>query len=72
MEMDTLLTLIGSYGFPIIMCIIVCLYVKYITDKNNEQISELNQQHRNEVLEMTKAIENNTLAITRLVDKLED
>jgi hypothetical protein len=45
-------------------------YVKYLTDKNAEQIDRLQSQHKQETGEMTKAIENNTIALTKLIDKL--
>lgn len=72
MEFDTILTAIGSFGFPIIMCLVVCFYVKYIIDKNNEQLEKITTRHQEESKEMTKAIENNTLALTTLIDKLSD
>lgn len=70
--MDTILTAIGSFGFPVVMCLVVCFYVKYIIDKNNEQLDKINTQHREETKEMTKAIENNTIALTTLIDKLSN
>ena len=72
MEMETILTAIGSFGFPIVMCIVVCFYVKYIIDKNNEQLEKITLRHQEESKEMTKAIENNTIAITKLIEKLGD
>jgi hypothetical protein len=70
MEMDAILTAIGSFGFPVVMCIVVCFYVKYIIDKNSEQLEHITEQHREETKEMTKAIENNTVALTRLLERL--
>lgn len=72
MEFDTILTAIGSFGFPIIMCLVVCFYVKYIIDKNIEQLEKITTRHQEESKEMTKAIENNTLALTTLIEKLSD
>lgn len=70
MEMDAIITAISSFGFPIVMCLVVCFYVKYIIDKNTEQLDKITNQHREETKEMTKAIENNTLALTTLIEKL--
>lgn len=70
MEMETILTAIGSFGFPIVMCIVICFYVKYIIDKNNEQLEKITLRHQEESKEMTKAIENNTIAITKLIEKI--
>lgn len=70
MEFDTILTAISSFGFPIVMCLVVCFYVKYIIDKNNEQLERITARHQEESKEMTKAIENNTIAITTLISKI--
>ena len=46
-------------------------YVKYITDKNREEISKITEQHKEEITEVTQALNNNTLVIQKLCDKLE-
>ena len=65
-----LVTLIGSVGFPIVACAAMGYYVKYTTDKNREQIDELNARHHEEMQTITQAVNNNTLAVTRLCDLL--
>ena len=72
MEFADILSAIGSFGFPIVMCIVVCIYVKYIIDKNSEQLNEITKEHKAEVTEMTKAIENNTIALTKLLERLSE
>lgn len=71
MDFKVLLDAVSVVGFPIVMCLIFIYYVKYLTDKNAEQIEKLQDQHRQETSELTKAVENNTLALTRLLDKLD-
>lgn len=70
MDAGTVLQLIGSYGFPIVACIFMGWYVKYTTDKNREEIKTLNEQHRAEMNTITEAINNNTIALQKLSDKL--
>lgn len=70
MEASTVLQLIGSYGFPVVACIGMAWYVKYITDKNREEMSTMREQHKEEMSNVTTALNNNTLAIQRLCDKL--
>lgn len=70
MTVEMIAQLIGSYAFPIVACVAMGWYVKYQTDKNREEISKLNEQHRTEMGEVTKAIENNTIAVNRLCEKL--
>ena len=68
-------TLLGSYAFPIVACIGMAFYVKHVTDASREHMKKLNEMHNNEMLafkdEIKQAIINNTIALTKLVEKLE-
>ena len=68
-------TLLGSYAFPVIACLGMAWYVKYITDKNMEETSELNAQHTKVMLaykdELKDAINNNTVVMQRFCDTME-
>lgn len=70
MELNEILNAITTVGFPIVVCLIVMVFVKYLLDKNNEQIEKITLEHKEETKEMTKAIENNTIALTRLLERL--
>ena len=70
MEISTVLDAISLVGFPAVVCIIVMFFVKYLIDKNHEQLNNLTVQHHEEMKEVTKAIENNTIALTKLIEKL--
>ena len=63
---------IGKYAFPIIMCLVMAWYVKYQTDNNRNDVSELNRLHRDEMKTLEIAITNNTLAIQKLTDFITD
>ena len=64
--MDAWLQAITTVGFPIVMCGVMAWYVKYQTDKNREDVKELNDQHAKEMMEVTEAINNNTQALIAL------
>lgn len=53
-------SLIGSLGFPIVACIGMAMYLR-----------EVIRNHKEEVNKMTDAINNNTLAITKLVERMD-
>ena len=72
MDMNVMMQAVTTVGFPIVCCGAMAWYVKYVTDKNREQISMLNEQHRNEMNQVTEAVNNNTLALQKLCDKLDD
>lgn len=64
--------LVSTLGFPIIMCGAMAWYVKYITDQNNMRIDNLNKTHNDEVTSIKDALNNNTLVLQKLIDKLNN
>ena len=71
MDYSSISDLIQSVGFPIV-CFLMCgWYVKYREDKNDEKYDKLNTQHDDEMKQMVSALNNNTIALQRLTDKLE-
>ena len=63
--------IISTVGFPIAACLGMAWYVKYQTDTYKEEVSTMRKEHADEVGKMTEALNNNTLALQRLVDKLD-
>lgn len=57
--MEDIVSVISSVGFPITMTLIL---LWYIYDSNNK--------HKEEIDKMSEALNNNTIAITKLLDKL--
>lgn len=71
MDLSALAEIISTVGFPIV-CFIMCgYYVKYREDRNDEKIDKLNTLHDEESKQMISALNNNTLALQKLTDKLE-
>lgn len=71
MDVASITQIIMSVGFPIFACIAMGVYVRETSNKHNEQIERLNTQHREEMKQVVEALNNNTLALQRLCDKLE-
>lgn len=71
-----LATLLGSYAFPVVACIAMAIYVYNMTQQNREDTKMLNEQHNKEMLafkdEITQALNNNTLALTKLCEKMDE
>lgn len=70
MDVATLTTLIGSFGFPIVACISMGWYVKHLTDQQRKEIADMTAEHKAEMQEVTTALNNNTIAIQKLCDRL--
>lgn len=66
--MEQIWSMIGQYAFPIVACVCVGWYVKYIEDKHREDLKEIHASHKVEMDEISLAVKNNTLAIQRLTD----
>ena len=69
--MSDVTTLISTLGFPIAMCVGACFFIKYLFDTFTKQITEMQKEHKDEVRSMNTAIENNTLILTKLCEKLD-
>ena len=59
-DFNAVLTAISTVGFPIAACI--ALFIA---------MYKQNENHKQEMNELKEAINNNTLAVTKLVDKIE-
>lgn len=68
MDAGSIVSIITTVGFPIVMCGAMGWYVKYITDRNHEDMAKERAEHDAEMKEVTQAINNNTLALTKLTD----
>ena len=60
MDANTIVQLVGSLGFPIVMC--GALFWRMV--KSDEQ-------HKEEMDKLSEALNNNTIAITKLSDNLD-
>ena len=58
-DFNTVTQFISTLGFPIAVCLICFWY-----------INKREEQHKEEVSELSKAINNNTLVMQKLVDRL--
>ena len=69
--MEQIFSVIGQYAFQIVACVVMGWYVKYIQDNYRKDINEISARHKSEMDDVTKALNNNTLAIQKLTDYIE-
>ena len=69
--MEQIFSVIGQYAFPIVACVVMGWYVKYIQDNYRKDISDISIRHKDEMEKVTAALNNNTMAIQRLTDFIE-
>ena len=65
---NEIMTMINTLGVPTAVAIASMWYVKYREDKNDERIDKLNELHKQEMTDITEALNNNTLALQRICD----
>lgn len=69
---DTFLTILGNYVFPITACCAMAFYVKYMYDQTNGRLDKLNNLHKNEVDKLSEVIKNNTIALEKMNILIEE
>ena len=69
--MEQIFSVIGQYAFPIVACVMMGWYVKYIQDNYRKDIDSISSRHKDEMDKVTEALNNNTLAIQKLTDYIE-
>lgn len=67
---ETIVQIVQSVGFPIAMCVAMGYYVKYTEDKSREERIEMQTQHSEEMDSVKTVLNNNTLALQKLAEKL--
>ena len=60
MDVSGIVQVVGSLGFPIAACIAVFWY-----------LMKESENHKTEVNKLSEALQNNTIALTKLCDELE-
>lgn len=70
-NMYEIMTMINTLGVPTVVTIACMWYVKYREDKNDERIYTLNESHKQEMTDITEALNNNTIALQRICDTFD-
>lgn len=71
MDAQTITTIISSLGFPIVCCLGLGWWIKTITENFNNQLEQTRKDHKEEIKALKDSLDNNTLALTKLLDRLE-
>lgn len=70
--MEQWIQIISTYGVSIAAMIALAVYIVKKDKENQEVINEIMNEHKNEVNELRKTIENNTLIVTKLYERLSN
>lgn len=71
MDVQTITTICSSLGFPILCCIGLGWWIKTITENFTKQLEETRKDHKEEIKSLKDSLDNNTIVLTKLLDKME-
>lgn len=70
-SINMVINAITTVGFPIVCCGVLMYYQKYTRDKDSEQLKQLSVSHTEEIKTMAEALNNNTIVLQKLCDRLD-
>lgn len=65
--MNDVVQIISTVGFPIVSFLIAAYFIKYTYDKT----AEANKEAMEKIGDLAEAVNNNTVVLTHLVEKIE-
>lgn len=66
--MEAVVQIISTVGFPIVSFLIAAYFIKYTYDKT----AEANKDAMAKIGDLAEAVNNNTVVLTHLVEKIEN
>lgn len=70
--MEQWIQIISTYGVSIAAMIALAVYIVKKDKENQTVINEIMNEHKSEVNDLRKTIENNTLVVTKLYERLSN
>lgn len=70
--MEQWIQIISTYGVSIAAMIALAVYIVKKDKENQAVINEIMNEHKSEVNELRKTIENNTIIVTKLYERLSN
>lgn len=70
--MNEILNAITTVGFPIVMCILMGVFVKYLMDKNNSQVSSIIDIFSEELQKLNATLTENTRVLSILAERINN
>ncbi len=69
--MNDIVNAISVIGFPVVACIGACFFIKYQFDSFNKQMDDTRKEHKEEITALKNSLDNNTIALTKLLERME-
>lgn len=72
MDANAVSSLVSTLGFPIVICLVMIVGFKYMFDKFMDRNAQITSEHKQEMDAVTTALNNNTVVLQKLCDKLDN
>lgn len=69
--MQVIIEAVKTIGISAVFVLIMAYFVKYMFDKFMKMVDDLNTRHNEQIEQLTEVINNNTIAIQKLSDRIE-
>lgn len=70
--MESIINLLEQYGIAVVLCLLMAYFVKYMFDKFVSLLDAEQKSHKQEMQTVTEALNNNTIALQRLSDLINE
>lgn len=67
---ETILNAVQTLGISVVMCLLMAWFVKYMFDKFISLLEEEKKAHKEEVNTLKDALNNNTVALTKVAERM--
>ena len=71
MGANEIIAMVSNLGFPIFVAVVLLKYIKTREDKHDTERTEERKERKEETKLISEAINNNTLTVQKLVDRLD-
>lgn len=71
MDANAVSNLVSTLGFPVVICLVMIVGFKYMFDKFMDRNAQITSEHKQEMDAVTTALNNNTVVLQKLCDKLD-
>ena len=71
MNVTQMMQIVQTMGFPVAMCVAMGWFVYWQTKEHNRRMDDLHDKRREEMNAITTALNNNTIALTKLTDNIK-
>lgn len=67
---ENILNAVQTLGISVVMCLLMAWFVKYMFDKFISLLEEEKKAHKEEVTTLKDALNNNTVALTKVAERM--